>query len=168
MVTMKILVLSDSHSAIRFMGSCVDAINPQAVIHLGDYYDDAETLAELYPHIEAHHVPGNCDRYRCPPWVRATLCHDVCGLRLYMTHGHKQGVKSSTAMMEAEARAMRAKAALYGHTHVAECRWTEDGMLVMNPGSAGYGGGSAGLIETEDGKILSARILLPEDLEEFV
>jgi len=85
-----------------------------------------------------------------------------------MTHGHKQGVKSSTAMMEAEARAMRAKAALYGHTHVAECRWTEDGMLVMNPGSAGYGGGSAGLIETEDGKILSARILLPEDLEEFV
>lgn len=168
LVTMKILVLSDSHSAMRFMRQCVDAVKPQAIIHLGDYYDDAQTLAELYPQIELHHVPGNCDRYRCPPWVHPTLGYAVGGVRLYMTHGHKQGVKSSTAMMEAEARVMHAKAALYGHTHVAECRWCEDGMLVMNPGSAGYGGGSAGLIETQDGEILSARILLPENLEEFV
>ena len=168
MVTMKILVLSDSHSAMRFMRDCVDAVKPQAIIHLGDYYDDAETLAELYPNIELHHVPGNCDRYRCPPWIHPTLCYDVCGVRIYMTHGHKQGVKSSTAMMRAEARAMRAKIALYGHTHVAEVYQDESGMWVMNPGSAGYGGGSAGLIETENGSILSVRILLPEDLEEFV
>lgn len=165
MVTMKILVLSDSHSAIHFMRTCVDAINPQAIIHLGDYYDDAETLAELYPHIELHHVPGNCDRYRCPPWVRETICYNVCGVRLYMTHGHKQGVKSNTALLEAEAKAMHAQAALYGHTHVAECRKTYDGMYILNPGSAGYGGGSAGLIEVENGQILSARILLPEDLD---
>ena len=39
---MKILVFSDSHSAMRFMRNCVDAIKPQAIIHLGDYYDDAE------------------------------------------------------------------------------------------------------------------------------
>ena len=165
---MKILVLSDSHSAIRFMRSCVDVIKPQAIIHLGDYYDDAQTLGELYPHIELHHVPGNCDRHRCPPWVHVTLCYNVCGVRLYMTHGHKQAVKTNTALLEAEARAMHAKAALYGHTHIAECRKTEDGMWIMNPGSAGYGGGSAGLIETENGKILSVRILQPEDLEEFV
>ena len=164
---MKILVLSDSHSAIRFMRQCVDVINPQAIIHLGDYYDDAQTLGELYPHIELHHVPGNCDRYRCPPWVHPTLCYNVCGARIYMTHGHKQNVKTNTYMMEAEARAMHAQAALYGHTHVADCRWTEDGMLVMNPGSAGYGGGSAGLLEVENGKILSARILLPDDLAEY-
>ena len=166
-MTMKILVLSDSHSAIRFMRDCVDAIKPQAIIHLGDYYDDAQTLAELYPNVELHHVPGNCDRYRCPPWVHATLCYDVGGVRLYMTHGHKQNVKTNTAMLEAEARAMHAKAALYGHTHVAECRRTNDGMYIINPGSAGYGGGSAALIETANGEILSARILCQEDLEEF-
>ena len=60
---MKILVLSDSHAAIHFMRSCVEAIKPQAIVHLGDYYDDAEALKELYPQIPLHQVPGNCDRY---------------------------------------------------------------------------------------------------------
>ena len=165
---MKILVLSDSHSAMRFMRDCVELIKPQAVIHLGDYYDDGETLKELYPHIELHQVPGNCDRYRCPPWVHARLCYDVCGVRLFMTHGHKYGVKTSTAAMLAEARVMGAQGALYGHTHVAEVYREETGMWVMNPGSSGYGGGSAGLLEVENGQILSCRILNLESLEEFV
>ena len=165
---MKILVLSDSHSAMRFMRDCVEKINPQAIVHLGDHYDDGETLKELYPHIPLHQVPGNCDRYRCPPWVQHRLCYDVCGVRLFMTHGHKHGVKTNTALLLAEARAMKAQAALYGHTHVAESRQDEDGMWVMNPGSAGYGGGSAGLIEIQDGEILSCRIIRQEYLEEIV
>ena len=165
---MKILVLSDSHSGLSFMRSCVSAVKPDAVIHLGDHYDDGETLKELYPHIPMHQVPGNCDRYRCPPWVHARLCYDVCGVRLFMTHGHKYGVKTSTAMMLAEARAMGAKAALYGHTHIAEVYREESGMWVLNPGSAGYGGGSAGLIEVENDQILSCRIITSENLEEFV
>ena len=85
-----------------------------------------------------------------------------------MTHGHKYGVKTSTAMMLAEARAMDAQAALYGHTHVAEVYREETGMWVLNPGSSGYGGGSAGLLEVENGVILSCRILSQESLEEFV
>ena len=165
---MKILVLSDSHSAMRFMRACVDAIKPQAIVHLGDYYDDGETLKELYPHIELHQVPGNCDRYRCPPWVQERLCYSVCGVRLFMTHGHKYAVKTNTAKLEAEARVLHAKAALYGHTHIAECRRDDTGMWILNPGTAGYGGGSAGLIETQDGNILSCRIIAPENLEEFV
>ena len=165
---MKILVLSDSHSAMRFMRACVETIKPQAIVHLGDHYDDGETLKELYPQIPLHQVPGNCDRYRCPPWVHATLCYDVCGVRLFMTHGHKQGVKTNTAMLVSEARAMGAQAALYGHTHIAEVRKEEDGMWVMNPGSSGYGGGSAGLMEVEDNKILSCRIITQDNLEEFV
>ena len=165
---MKILVLSDSHSAMRFMRSCVETIKPQAIVHLGDHYDDGEALGELYPQIPLHQVPGNCDRYRCPPWVQPRLCYDVCGVRLFMTHGHKYGVKTSTAMMIAEARAMHAQAALYGHTHVAECRRDEDGMWILNPGTSGYGGGSAGLIETENNTIIACRIITAADLEGFV
>ena len=165
---MKILVLSDSHSAMRFMRSCVEAVKPQAIVHLGDHYDDGETLKELYPHIELHQVPGNCDRYRCPPWVHARLCYEVCGVRLFMTHGHKYGVKTSTAMMLAEARAMHAQAALYGHTHVAECYREETGMWVLNPGSSGYGGGSAGHMEVENVEIVSCRIIAADFLEEFL
>ena len=85
-----------------------------------------------------------------------------------MTHGHKYGVKTNTAMLIAEARDMHAQAALSGHTHVAECRREEDGMWVLNPGSAGYGGGSAGLIEAENHIITSCRIITAEELEEFV
>ena len=84
-----------------------------------------------------------------------------------MTHGHKHGVKTNTAMLIAEARAMHAQAALYGHTHVAECYETEDGMWVLNPGSSGYGGGSAGLMEVENGSIRSCRIITPDDLDAF-
>ena len=39
---MKILVLSDSHSALSFMRSCIETVKPDRIIHLGDYYDDAE------------------------------------------------------------------------------------------------------------------------------
>ena len=165
---MKILVLSDSHSAMGFMRSCVEAVKPQAIVHLGDHYDDGETLKALYPQVALHQVPGNCDRYRCPPGVHDWLCYDVCGVRLFMTHGHKYAVKIGTAMMLAEARAMDAQAALYGHTHVAECYREETGMWVLNPGSSGYGGGSAGLLEVENGKILSCRILTGDDLEKIV
>ena len=165
---MKILVLSDSHSALSFMRSCIETVKPDRIIHLGDYYDDACAMAEEYPQIPMTQVPGNCDRYRCPPWVHARLCYDVCGVRLFMTHGHKYGVKTSTAMMLAEARAMGAQAALYGHTHIAEAYREESGMWVLNPGSAGYGGGSAGLIEVENDQILSCRIITSENLEEFV
>ena len=168
MVPMKILVLSDSHSSMYFMRRCVETIRPQAVIHLGDYYDDGQTLKELYPQIELHQVPGNCDRYRCSPWVHTQLCYDVCGVRLFMTHGHKQSVKSGTELLIAQARAMQAKAALYGHTHIADCHREADGLWVLNPGSAGYGGGSAGLIETDGHTVISCRILTAENLEEFV
>lgn len=150
------------------MRLCVETIKPQAIVHLGDHYDDGETLKELYPHIPLHQVPGNCDRYRCPPWVQHRLCYDVCGVRLFMTHGHKHGVKTNTAMLIAEARAMHAQAVLYGHTHVAECYQTEEGMWVLNPGSSGYGGGSAGLIEIEDTTITACRLLRPEDMEERI
>ena len=48
---MKILVLSDSHSSLRFMFSCLEQIAPDAVIHLGDYFDDGAALREAFPGI---------------------------------------------------------------------------------------------------------------------
>mgnify|MGYP002514515205 CR=1 FL=1 len=43
---MKILVLSDSHSALSFMFRCVRKVKPDAIIHLGDYFDDAQALQQ--------------------------------------------------------------------------------------------------------------------------
>lgn len=165
---MRILVLSDSHAGMHFMRTLLRTVKPQAVIHLGDYYEDGQTLAEENPQIFFHLLPGNCDRYRCPPFAKAVLCYDVGGVRLFMAHGHQHFVKSGTGALIRDARDSGAAAALYGHTHIADCRLLEDGLWVLNPGSCGSSGGSAGLIDTENGKITGCRIIRQEDLEEIV
>ena len=162
---MKILVLSDSHAGLSFMRRAISATKPNAVIHLGDYYDDAEAMQEEFSHIPFHMVPGNCDRNRMYKIVPETLCYDVCGVRLLMTHGHVQWVKNGIGRLLADARGMGAQAALYGHTHNADCHREEDGLWVLNPGSCGSFGGSVGLMEVENGKIISCRILRQEDME---
>ena len=164
---MKILVLSDSHAALSFMRRCVEKIKPQAIIHLGDFYDDAEALREDYGHIPFHIVPGNCDRYRCPLDARELLCYPVGGVKMMMTHGHNYGVKMGTGALTAEARRLGAQAVLYGHTHVADCRLETD-LWVLNPGTCGHFGGSAGVIETDGEKITACRIIRQTDLEEIV
>ncbi len=162
---MKLLVLSDSHSGLRFMRQAMAAVKPDAVIHLGDYYEDGSVIAEENPHIPFHQVPGNCDRYRCLPKTPETLCYCIGGVRLFMTHGHNYHVKSGLYALLLAARQAGAAAALYGHTHEADCHQEEDGLWVLNPGSCGSDWGSVGLIEIANEKILSCRILRQEELE---
>ncbi len=160
---MKILVLSDSHSGISFMRRCVLAVKPDGVVHLGDYYEDGSVLASENPGIPFYQVPGNCDRGRIlSPEV---LCISICGVRLYMTHGHLHQVKYDLGALLAQARASQADAVLYGHTHSADCHREADGLWVLNPGSCGSWGGSCGMIEIEKGKITACRILRQADLE---
>lgn len=160
----KILVLSDSHAGLSFMRKVIAVVRPNAVIHLGDYYDDGETMQEEFPQIPFHLVPGNCDRYRLYRPVPETLCYGVCGVKLFMTHGHVYRVKDGLGGLLAAARQSGAQGLLYGHTHRADCM-KEDGLWVLNPGACGSFGGSVGLIETENQKIISCRILRQEDLE---
>lgn len=167
-MTKKILVLSDSHSSLWFMKDCVKSVNPDAIVHLGDHFDDGEALQALYPNIAFFQVPGNCDRYRCPPGAAEILTATVCGVRLYMTHGHIHHVKMGTGLLCQNARAAGVSAALYGHTHIPHCQLLEDGMWLLNPGSAGSGGKTAGLIETDGSKITACRILGTADLEVYL
>lgn len=163
---MKILVLSDSHASLRLMRSAIEYIKPNAVIHLGDHFDDGEVLRQENPHLQFHQVPGNCDKYRMPQWAPEVLCYSVCGVKLYMTHGHLHRVKSGLYALLRDAKAEGAAAVLYGHTHVPECR-QEDGLWIVNPGSCGHGGGTVALMEVEEGMIHSCRILRQEDWEEM-
>ena len=163
---MKILVLSDSHSSRNFMRLCVDKIRPDTIVHLGDYFEDGEVIHEEYPEIEFFQVPGNCDRYRCPPSASEILIMPVCGVNLYMTHGHKHSVKSYLGSLLRDARKVKAGLVLYGHTHIPDCR-KEGALWVLNPGASGSWGGSAGIIEVEGGKILSCRHYVYGDQEEL-
>ena len=90
---MKILVFSDSHSYKNLMNRCIDAVKPDAVIHLGDHYDDTDELVRKYFDIPFHQVRGNCDSGSAPLNAPAVLCYAVGGVRFYMTHGHLHNVK---------------------------------------------------------------------------
>lgn len=165
---MKILVLSDSHSGMSFARRCLDAVKPDAFVHLGDYFDDGEVLHEQYHWLPFYQVPGNCDKYRVSPFQPETLIQPILGVSLYMTHGHRHDVKRRMDRLLQDARASRVQAVLYGHTHVANCYQEPDGLWVLNPGSCGNYSGSAGLIEVQDKKIISCRVLRQEELEAFL
>lgn len=162
---MKILVLSDSHSALSIMRRAIEIVQPDTVIHLGDYMRDWEAVAEDYPSIPSYYVPGNCDMYRDFSGKPEIMVPQIDGVRIYMTHGHRHAVKMYLAKLLKDARAAKAAIALYGHTHEAYCQQEEDGLWVMNPGTCGCYGGSVGLIETNRGEVVSCRILRDGDLE---
>ncbi len=165
---MKILVLSDSHAGLQFMRRGIAVIRPDAIVHLGDYYDDGQVIAEENPHLTVHQVPGNCDRYRCPENTREILCYELGGVRCYMTHGHRHGVKSGIGRLLADARRWEARAVFYGHTHRADCHQEPDGLWVLNPGSCGAWSGSVGLVEVQNNRIIACKVLSQADLEEMV
>ena len=165
---MKILVLSDSHSTLSFMRQCIRAVRPDAVVHLGDHYDDGTAMAEEFRISRFYQVPGNCDKYRMYSPVPETLVEKVCGVKLFMTHGHIHRVKTGLGALIADARRTGAQAVLFGHTHTAYCEQEPDGLWVVNPGSCGYFGGSAALIETQNNVISGCRILRQPELDEML
>lgn len=164
---MRVLVVSDSHSGLSYMRAWAKLLKPRIIIHLGDYFDDAQALASDWPRSRLIQVPGNCDRFRMfqkEPEIRQV---NLEGINVYLTHGHLHGVKSSPAGLVVEARKAGADVALFGHTHEAVCWKTDDGMWVMNPGSCGSYGGSVGLLELEKGEVKVCRVLRLDDMEEF-
>ncbi len=163
---MRILVLSDSHAGKSFMRLAIQLVRPHAVVHLGDYYRDAEDMMEENPHIPFYCVPGNCDLHRSFDPGPEIRIEKVCGVLLYMTHGHRHNVKLTRHRLIADAMASGAQAALYGHTHEPDC-YPEGDMWVLNPGTCGIYGGTVGLIEVGDGQILSCQVLDQSELEEL-
>ena len=163
---MKILVFSDSHSVSRFMEACMDALQPDAVIHLGDMVRDGERLAEQYPDVRFFQVAGNCDRGRVLPDFPEVLVEKLDGVKIFMTHGHLHGVKLFPHKLILDGQRCAADVILYGHTHEPECRKLSQGQWLMNPGSAGYGG-TAGLVQTKAGTA-ECRILRQREMEEFL
>lgn len=163
---MRILVVSDSHSGTSFMFRCADAVKPDGIVHLGDYYDDGELLRDGYPNARVWLIAGNCDYYRAPMSAKSILTPIIGGVRFYLTHGHRHNVKMGLDSLLAAARTEQAGVVLFGHTHQALCQQEPDGLWVLNPGSCGYGY-TAGLVEVADGKVLTCRVLRESDLEEF-
>ena len=139
-----LLVASDSHGRADHLALAVKRADPAMLLFLGDGLRD---LSALPPQIPQCAVCGNCDwgtRADAPP-VRV---EEIGGYRLYMTHGHLQGVKSTLDVAVKNAVCAEADVLLYGHTHVpfekTYPRGTKIGdtcikkpLLVLCPGSIG-------------------------------
>lgn len=125
---------------------------PDFVFCLGDGEQDLPALRQAFPDLPIEAVRGNCDfRSGLPSELVLTLG----GVRFFLTHGHRYGVKTDRWLesLKAAARENGAQAVLFGHTHEAFMEWDGE-LLILNPGTArGYSPGGA-VLEIRDGKIL--------------
>lgn len=153
---MKLAVFSDSHGNPEKMLGAISASRPDLIIHLGDSQGDVHKIKKQFPQIPLKAVGGNCDISSGLPGSEVLT---LCGFKLFLTHGHFQMVKSTLALLCAEAKSLGAHAALYGHTHTADIRM-EQGIYLINPGSCGKGAapGYAEILLDED-RGISPRLL---------
>ena len=146
---MNILVLSDSHSK---RGMIEEAINRQikkhdAIIFLGDGLRDI--ISADAGDIPIYSVAGNCDAGSvfCDSNTPIEQNLIIGEKRIFFTHGHKYGVKSTLSPLFCEGVTRGADIILFGHTHMPfEKVLTSDNdygiatdkdVYVMNPGSIG-------------------------------
>ena len=141
---MNVLIFSDSHGRGELIGEVIarQITPPDAILFLGDGLRDLDLVdtgaAELYC------VRGNCDFAAFGEEEEQTLM--LGGKRIFMTHGHRYGVKSGYGLAIARAVSRGADILLFGHTHepclqIAEKgtavggRTLERDLYVFNPGS---------------------------------
>ena len=144
---MRILVLSDSHGNVENMARCVELTEPDVILHLGDCQRDAEALHRQFLSLPMQSVPGNCD------WGAVDapeVLTEYGGVRILMMHGHTRNIKASTLSAVYAAREMGAQVLLFGHTHRPLCQQLEDGLWMLNPGTART---TYGVIELDRGHI---------------
>ena len=143
---MKYLIFSDSHRNTAPMDAVIRSVSCDAVLHLGDVAEDVEHLRRTFFHKTVCAVCGNNDVFfrEDPPKV---FLEDY-GHRIMLCHGHLHSVKTTSARLINDAKANRCDIVLFGHTHCAVNR-TENGVLLVNPGSIGRNGTYAILTITD-------------------
>ncbi len=156
----RILVFSDSHGNTDTVASVLRAFPERidTVFFLGDGLRDVERALRPYPLLAFVSVRGNCDGMNFLGPDDSESLVSLGGVTFFLTHGHRYGVKGSTAAAEAMAQRRGASVLLYGHTHVRDFRTptAETPLHVFNPGSIGRPIGSPpsyGVIEIEDGNV---------------
>lgn len=159
---MKLLVFADSHGRNIGMFAATEREKPDAVIHLGDYTEDAEELERAYPMLPVYRVRGNND------YVPDIALHGVIypdGVPIYITHGHRERVSMlSCGVVPQRAREEGCDLAFYGHTHRMLLERI-GGVLVCNPGSISLprGGPASYARLTLENRTLCSLELVEED-----
>jgi len=119
-------VISDTHGLVRPEALAALA-GVERIVHAGDIGDQAvlDTLARVAP-VTA--VRGNNDRGRWAVEIPETEVVEVGGVSLYLLHDLHE--------LDLEPRAAGFAAVISGHSHQPRLD-EKDGVLYLNPGSAG-------------------------------
>lgn len=148
---MKILVLSDTHGKIDCFNKIYDVIaRKDLIIHLGDNTKDIEELKKYFKG-DIHNVKGNCD-YMDNTTLEEKIIN-IEGKKIFLTHGHRYGVKRDLNTIYYKVQELGADIALFGHSHVP-VSIRHNNILLFNPGSISLPRGgsekSYGIIEIKD------------------
>lgn len=128
---MIIAVVSDTHRNGYIINKLKSKIkNADVIIHLGDNVQDIEGLSKDFKGILIN-VRGNCDFLST---AKSERLENILGKRVFITHGHKYGVKYELDELQERARELEADIVLYGHTHESKVDFIE-GIWYINPGS---------------------------------
>lgn len=146
---MRILVFSDTHRNIdNCLKLCNNLLGVDLIIHLGDMKADADEI-ERKTGIKVETILGNNEFIL----GKTEKVLEFDGIKIFITHGHKYGVKTDKTRIAEKVKATGAYIGLFGHTHIPFDD-TVDGIRLLNPGSAGYAlHPSYGIIEIENGKL---------------
>ena len=119
-------VISDTHGLLR--PQALDALRgSDLIIHAGDV-GSPEILEPLRALAPTYVVRGNVDRGSWADRLPMTEIIDVGGLRIYVLH--------IIADLDLDPPTAGFAAVIYGHSHQPSIE-TRDGVLYLNPGSAG-------------------------------
>ena len=124
--------------------------SPAICFFLGDGLRDIAALSDKYPDLPVYSVRGNCD-FRSDV-SNAIICN-VGGVSIFATHGHLYSVKYETefSTLAEHAKDAGADIALFGHTHWQHLS-EKNGVMLLNPGSAGRGSCCYAVIEINGGQ----------------
>lgn len=146
---MRIGVISDTHGDLATILQVVNQITDVDLwLHAGDCSQDADYLRGLVkvPVVAAR---GNCDGHTT---AKIDEFVEVADRKIWLTHGHRYGVKQGTQELVRWGKHYKADVVVYGHTHVVDNRWCE-GILLFNSGSTCGSRAACGILEIEDGQV---------------
>ncbi len=126
---MKLVVVSDNHRDQAVLTWIVSEYpGADHYLHVGDSEMSEEQLTSL----GFYGVRGN---YPFEPKFPNDLLMEFAGVKTFITHGHKYGVKLGIYGLVEAAISLNVHLVLYGHTHQPKINEFEN-ILFVNPGSA--------------------------------
>lgn len=126
---MKVLIVSDSHGMVSELGVLKKRHEKEVDLFL--HCGDSELAASEEVMDGYITVQGNCDYEDKYP---TETIQEIEGKKIFLTHGHLYGVKSSINNLLYKAKEMGADIACFGHSHFLGME-VVDGVLFINPGS---------------------------------